>query len=154
MGLLDDVVNAAGAGQAQSNPQSNQMIGHVLDMIKNHPGGISGLVESFKQQGLGGIVSSWIGTSQNQPVSGDQLQAVLGSSQVAALAAKVGISPDQAKTALSQILPQVIDKLSPQGQLPQGNLLEAAMGMLKNKVYAHQIFRSWVPSMQPLKKGE
>lgn len=134
MGFLDDVVNAAGAGQSQSNPQSNQMIGHVLDMIKNHPGGISGLVESFKQQGLGGIVSSWIGTGQNQPVSGDQLQAVLGSSQVAALAAKVGISPDQAKAALSQILPQVIDKLSPQGQLPQGNLLEAAMGMLKNKM--------------------
>lgn len=130
MGLLDDVVNAAGGGQTQSNP----MIGHVLDMIKNHPGGVSGLVESFKQQGLGGIVSSWIGTGQNQPVSGDQLQAVLGSSQVAALAAKVGISPDQAKAALSQILPQVIDKLSPQGQLPQGNPLEAAMGMLKNKM--------------------
>jgi uncharacterized protein YidB (DUF937 family) len=134
MGLLDDVVNAAGCGQTQSNPQSNQMIGHVLEMIKNHPGGVSGLVESFKQQGLGGVVSSWIGTGQNQPVSGDQVQAVLGSSQVAALAAKIGISPDQAKAALSQILPQVIDKLSPQGQLPQGNLLEAAMGMLKNKI--------------------
>ena len=134
MGLLDDVVNTAGGGQTQSNPQSNQMIGHVLEMIKNHPGGVSGLVESFKQQGLGGVVSSWIGTGQNQPVSGDQVQAVLGSSQVAALAAKIGISPDQAKAALSQILPQVIDKLSPQGQLPQGNLLEEAMGMLKNKV--------------------
>ena len=134
MGLLDDVVNAAAGGQGQSNPQSNPMIGHVLDMIKNHPGGVSGLVESFKQQGLGGIVSSWIGTGQNQPVSGDQLQAVLGSSQVAALAAKVGVSPDQVKAALSQMLPQVIDKLSPQGQLPQGNLLEAAMGMLKNKM--------------------
>src|SRR4051812_12397622 len=99
-------------------------------MIKNHPGGVSGLVESFKQQGLGGLVSSWISTGQNQPVSGDQLEAVLGSSQVAALAAKVGVSPDQAKAALSQILPQVIDRLSPQGQLPQGNMLEAAIGML------------------------
>lgn len=129
MGLLDNLMNATSGGQGQNNP----MLGHVLDMIKNHPGGVSGLVESFKQQGLGGLVSSWIGTGQNQPVSGDQLEAVLGSSQVAALAAKIGVSPDQAKAALSQILPQVIDRLSPQGQLPQGNMLDAAIGMLKNK---------------------
>jgi uncharacterized protein YidB (DUF937 family) len=129
MGLLDNLMNAASGGQGQSNP----MLGHVLDMIKNHPGGVSGLVESFKQQGLGGLVSSWIGTGQNQPVSGEQLETVLGSSQVAALAAKVGVSPEQAKAALSQILPQVIDRLSPHGQLPQGNMLEAAIGMLKNK---------------------
>jgi uncharacterized protein YidB (DUF937 family) len=131
MGLLDDVTNAAGGGQGQSN---NPLVGQVLDMLKNHPGGISGLVESFHRNGLGGIISSWIGTGQNQPISGDQLQAVLGSSQVANLAAKLGMSPDQAKSALSQILPQVVDKLSPQGQLPQGGMLEAAMGMLKAKL--------------------
>jgi len=129
MGLLDNLMNAAGGGQNQNS----QMLGHVLDLIKNHPGGVSGLVESFKQQGMGGLVSSWIGTGQNRPVSGDQLEAVLGSSQVAALAAKVGVSPDQAKAALSQILHQVIDRLSPQGQLPQGGMLESAIGMLKNK---------------------
>jgi len=131
MGLLDDVVNAASGGQGQSN---NPMVGQVLDMIKNHPGGITGLVESFHQNGLGGIISSWIGTGQNQPISGDQLQAVLGSSQVANLAAKLGMSPDQAKSAISQILPQVVDKLSPQGQLPQGGMLDTAMGMLKGKL--------------------
>ena len=131
MGLLDDVVNAASGGQGQSN---NPMVGQVLDMIKNHPGGITGLVESFHQNGLGGIISSWIGTGQNQPISGEQLQSVLGSSQVANLAAKLGMSPDQAKSALSQILPEVVDKLSPQGQLPQGGMLDAAMGMLKGKL--------------------
>ena len=133
MGLLDDVVSAAGGGQGQS---SNPMLGQVLDMIKNHPGGISGLVDSFHQNGLGGLVSSWIGTGQNLPISPDQIQSVLGSSQVASLAAKAGISPDQAKAALSTLLPQVMDKLSPNGQLPQGGsgMLEAAMGMLKGKL--------------------
>jgi uncharacterized protein YidB (DUF937 family) len=130
MGLLDDAVNAASGGQGQSNP----MLGHVLDMIKNHPGGIAGLVQSFHQNGLGGIVSSWIGTGQNQPISGDQVESVLGSSQVANLAAKAGVSPEQAKATLSQILPQVMDKLSPNGQLPQGGMLETAMGMLKSKM--------------------
>lgn len=134
MGLLDDVVNAASGGQGQSNPQSSQMIGHVMDMIKNHPGGVTGLVSSFQQNGLGGIVSSWIGTGQNQSISGDQVESVLGSSQVANLAAKAGISPDQAKSALSAILPQVMDRLSPNGQLPQGGTLDAAMGMLKGKL--------------------
>ena len=85
MGLLDDVVNAASGGQGQSN---NPIVGQVLDMIKNHPGGIMGLVESFHQNGLGGIISSWIGTGHNQPISGGQLQAVLGSSQIANLATK------------------------------------------------------------------
>ncbi len=131
MGLLDDVVNAASGGQGQSN---NPIVGQVLDMIKNHPGGITGLVESFHQNGLGGIISSRIGTGQNQPISGDQLQAVLGSSQVAKLATKLGMSPDQAKAALSQILPQMVDELSPQGQLPQGGMLDAAMGMLKGRL--------------------
>jgi uncharacterized protein YidB (DUF937 family) len=130
MGLLDDVVNAASGGQGQSN---NPVVGQVLEMIKNHPGGITGLVESFHQNGLGGIISSWIGTGQNQPISGEQLQSVLGSSQVANLAAKLGMSPDQATSALSQILPEVVDKLSPQGQLPHGGMLDAAMGILKGE---------------------
>jgi uncharacterized protein YidB (DUF937 family) len=134
MGLLDDVVNAAGGGQGQSN--NNPMIGHVLDIIKNHPGGITGLIDSFHQNGLGGLVSSWIGTGQNLPISAEQIQAVLGSSQVANLAAKARISPEQAKAELSKLLPQVMDKLSPNGQLPQGGsgMLEAAMGMLKGKL--------------------
>jgi uncharacterized protein YidB (DUF937 family) len=132
MGLLDDVVNAAGGGQGQSN---NAMLGHVLDMIKNHPGGVTGLIDSFHQNGLGGLVSSWIGTGQNLPISADQIQSVLGSGQIASLAAKAGITPDQASAEISKLLPQVMDKLSPNGQLPQGGgMLEAAMGMLKGKL--------------------
>ena len=130
MGLLDDLSTAVSGGQNQSP----EITGHVLDMIKNHPGGLSGLVQSFQNNGLGSVVSSWISTGQNQPVSGDQLESVLGSSQITALAAKAGISPDQAKAALTQILPQMVDKLSPNGQLPQGGLLESALSMLKNKM--------------------
>lgn len=130
MGILDNLSNAVGGDQNQSS----SLAGHVFDMIKNHPGGIAGLVQSFQNNGMGSIVSSWIGTGQNLPVTGDQVESALGSDKIASLAAKAGISPDQAKSALSQILPQMVDKLSPNGQIPQGGLLESAMGMLRNKL--------------------
>jgi uncharacterized protein YidB (DUF937 family) len=130
MGLLDDVMNAATGG----GNQSNSMLGHVLDMVQNHPGGVSGLVNSLNSGGLGAAVSSWIGTGQNMPVSADAIESALGSGPIANLAAKAGISPDQAKTAISQYLPQIIDKISPNGQMPQGGgLLESALSMLRPK---------------------
>lgn len=130
MGLLDDVMNAATGG---GNQPGGSLLGHVLDMVQNHPGGVSGMVQSLNAGGLGSLVSSWIGTGQNLPVSADQIESALGSGPIADLAAKAGISPDQAKAAISQLLPQVIDKLSPNGQLPQGGLLESALSMLRNK---------------------
>jgi len=121
------------AATGRSDQPGGGLLSHVLDMVQNHPGGVSGMVNSLNTGGLGSIVSSWIGTGQNLPVSADQIESALGSGPIANLAAKAGISPDQAKTALSQLLPQVIDKLSPSGQLPEGNLLESALSMLRGK---------------------
>ena len=75
-----------------------------------------------------------VGTGQNLPVSADQLQHVLGSEQVKEIAAKAGISPDMVTSHLSQLLPMLIDKMTPNGQMPQGgsSILEEGMGMLKN----------------------
>jgi uncharacterized protein YidB (DUF937 family) len=111
---------------------SNPLAAGILEMIHNHPGGISGLVQSFHQQGLGELVNSWISTGQNLPISADQLQQVLGSERVQQLASRVGISPDQAGSQLAQILPTIVDKLTPNGNIEQGNLLEMGMNLLKS----------------------
>ena len=112
---------------------SNPLAAYVMQMINNQPGGLSGLVQQFHDKGLGGVVNSWVGTGQNLPISADQLQHVLGSEQVKELAAKAGISPETATSHLSQLLPMLIDKLTPNGQLPQGSSsLEEGMSMLKN----------------------
>src|SRR5690349_22972438 len=112
---------------------SNPLVSTVMQMINNQPGGLSGLVQQFHDKGLGGVVNSWVGTGQNLPISADQLQHVLGSEQVKELAAKAGISPETATSHLSQLLPMLIDKLTPNGQLPQGSSsLEEGMSMLKN----------------------
>ena len=115
---------------------SNPLAASVMQMINNQPGGLSGLVQQFHDKGLGGLVSSWVSTGPNLPISADQLQNVLGSEQVKELAAKVGISPETASSHLAQLLPMVIDKLTPNGQLPQAStstssMLEAGLDMLK-----------------------
>ncbi|MEN9587323.1 MAG: hypothetical protein RIT15_898 [Pseudomonadota bacterium] len=85
-------------------------------------GGLGGLVGKFEQAGLGNVVSSWIGSGQNLPISADQLQSVLGSDAVAGIAAKLGINPADAMGQLSTMLPSLVDKLTPNGQAPAGGL--------------------------------
>ena len=127
MGLLDNLESMAMNSAAGSNPQAAA----ILQMIQNHPGGLSGLVQSFHSNGLGGLINSWIGTGANQAVSPEQIQQVLGSGPVQALAQKLGISPEQASSTLSQLLPTVMDKLTPNGSLPeQSNLLQMGESFL------------------------
>ena len=131
MGLLDDLENKAVTGILGGS--SNPLATGLLQMINNQPGGLPGLVQSFHDKGLGNLVSSWVGTGQNLPISAEQIQHVLGSEQVKQLAAKAGISPDVAGSSLAQLLPTLVDKLTPNGQMPQhSSLLETGMGLLQS----------------------
>ena len=131
MGLLDNLENQAVTGMLGGS--SNPLASSLLQMIQNQPGGLQGLVQSFHDKGLGGVVSSWVSTGQNLPISADQIHQVLGSDTVKQLAAKAGISPDAAGSSIAALLPAIIDHLTPNGQMPaQGNLMEMAAGVLKN----------------------
>jgi len=131
MGLLDNL-ESQGLGSVLGGNSSSLASG-LLHMIQSQPGGLQGLVQSFHDKGMGGLVSSWISSGPNPPISGDQVHQVLGSDQVKALAAKAGISPDVAGTAIAQILPGLVDKLTPNGSVPDhSNVLEMASTMLKS----------------------
>jgi uncharacterized protein YidB (DUF937 family) len=132
MSFLEDMAGKEVSSMLANS--SNPLASSVMQMINSQPGGLSGLVQQFHDKGLGGLVTSWVGTGQNLPISADQLQHVLGSEQVKELAAKAGISPDMVTSHLSQLLPGLIDKMTPDGQVPQGgsSILEEGMGMLKN----------------------
>jgi uncharacterized protein YidB (DUF937 family) len=131
MGLLDDLENKA--VNSVLGGSSNPLATGLLQAINNHPGGLPALLQSFHDKGLGSIASSWVGTGQNLPITADQIQHVLGSDQVKQLAAKAGISPDAAGASLAQLLPTLIDKLTPNGQIPQhASLLETGMGLLQS----------------------
>jgi uncharacterized protein YidB (DUF937 family) len=131
MGLLDNLEDQA-LGKVLGG-SSNSLASGLLQMIQNQPGGLQGLVQSLHDKGMGGLVSSWISSGPNPPISADQVHQVLGSDQVKALAAKAGISPDIAGAAIAQILPGLVDKLTPNGSVPDhSNVLEIASSILKN----------------------
>jgi len=131
MSLLDLAGQFLGGGQQGGNAT---LMSTVLQMVNNHPGGLPGLLSAFQQQGLGGVVNSWIGTGANEPVAPQQVQNVVGDSQIEDVAAKLGISKDDASAKIAQLLPGIIDHLTPNGQVPGNgsNLLEMGEGLLKN----------------------
>ncbi|AIO42940.1 DUF937 domain-containing protein [Burkholderia sp. AU19243] len=124
MGLLDIVGGLIG-GQAGGNSQS-ALITTALEFINNQPGGLNGLIEKFKAGGAGDIIGSWVGTGENQPISPDTLQNVLGSDVVGSLASKVGIDPAQASSILAQVLPHVVNHATPNGEVPAGGQVDTS----------------------------
>ena len=130
MGLLDSI---AGAVMGKLGGTEGGMAQIALDMFNQH-GGLNGVLEKLKSSGLGDQVASWVGTGENQAVSPDQITSALGSSQIAELAAKFGITPDILSGQLAQHLPDVINKLTPHGEVPidgDSNLLTSVLGMFK-----------------------
>lgn len=115
MGLLDSILSAV-SGKADSSGRVNALIG-IFGGLLAQSGGLQGLANKFSQAGQGGAFSSWVGTGENRPVSGDQIEKVLGSEQINALAAKIGVNPAQASQLLAEYLPKIVDKLTPEGKL-------------------------------------
>lgn len=108
MGLFDGMLGGViGAGMATV----------VGDLIEKH-GGVQGMVSEFQSKGLGGAVQSWIGTGENQAISADQVHQALGPDTISQLAAKLGIPQNELTAKLSQVLPQAIDHLTPNGTVP------------------------------------
>jgi uncharacterized protein YidB (DUF937 family) len=134
MGLLDSVMGALG-GNGGGN---HAMLDAVMQLLSNQGGngGLAGLVQAFQQNGLGEHIASWISTGQNLPISPDQIRAALGSGQLGQIAAQLGMNESQAAGGLADLLPQVIDKLTPNGQLPQGDdLMAQGLELLKGKLF-------------------
>jgi uncharacterized protein YidB (DUF937 family) len=137
MGILDTVLGvlksqAASSSAAPAAGGSGDLLSSVIGMITDpQSGGLSGLVEKIAAGGLADQVASWVGKGENLPISAEQIQEVLGSSFVQGLAAKMGINTNDVAGSLAGMLPQIIDKLTPDGQVPADNkLLETGLAGL------------------------
>ena len=115
MGLLDSILGAVNK-QTEASGGASPLIG-ILGGLLEQSGGLQGLMNKFAQRGQGDTFSSWVGVGENQPISGDQIQKVLGSEQINALAARMGVDPTQASHFLAEYLPKVVDKLTPAGRV-------------------------------------
>jgi uncharacterized protein YidB (DUF937 family) len=109
MGMLDGLLGGiVGAG----------MVSVVNDILEKH-GGVQGVVSEFEQNGLGATVKSWVGTGPNQPISADDVHKVLGPDLLQQLSEKSGLSVQDLAQRLSHVLPQAVDKLTPNGAVPK-----------------------------------
>ncbi len=124
MGLLDSLIGALGQTPGGTGGGNIDLIRAVVGMLGNdsQSGGLGGLVSKFAQHGMGDVINSWIGTGQNQAIGAEQLSNVLGNDAIADLAQKFGLSNGDMAGKLSQMLPQIVDHLTPHGQVPQGGL--------------------------------
>jgi uncharacterized protein YidB (DUF937 family) len=111
MSLLDNLIGSALSAVAGDKAPA-------LSQLLKDNGGVSGLAEKFRNGGLGATFSSWVSTGANQLASPQQIEAVLGNAQVQAFAKLLGIDTAQASDFLAKTLPQLIDKLTPDGTLP------------------------------------
>jgi uncharacterized protein YidB (DUF937 family) len=117
MGWLDSVIGALGQAGAGGGGQPDLMK-IVSALMGPDGGGLNGLLAQLQQAGLGDAVASWVSTGQNLPVSAEQLQGALGNDTLSSLARQFGLSGDNLAGPLSQLLPQVVDRLTPNGELP------------------------------------
>jgi len=133
MSLMNDVLGAIGMSNNHPEAQQHQsLMGSLMAMLgHSSSGGLSGLLQKLQAGGLGGAVQSWIGTGQNQAISPDQLQGALGDTQLQELARKAGLSPQQTSSGLASILPALVDKLSPNGQLHDQSTLSKMLSSLQ-----------------------
>jgi len=118
MGLFDALAKQAIGSLLGGNSNSQ---GELLSGLLNQAGGISGLMGKFDHAGLKDTFSSWVGTGENKAIQPDQLQQILGSDVVAGLAGKVGLDVKTVLPLLSQFLPQIVDKLTPNGAVEETN---------------------------------
>jgi uncharacterized protein YidB (DUF937 family) len=130
MSLFDTIGSLL--GKADNSPVSVPEA--LVAALGSHEGGLGGLVQKFEAAGLGGVISSCVGTGENQAVAPDALHGILGSDVVQQIAAKTGVPIDQLLPQIAQHLPGIVDGMTPDGKLPStGSLLDAGLAFLRGK---------------------
>jgi len=115
MGLFDSILGAV-SGKSGTSDEASPLIGIVGGLLAQS-GGLQGLASKFSQNGQGNAFQSWVGMGENQAISSNQIQNVLGSEQVSAIATRMGVDPAVASTFLAEYLPKIVDKLTPAGKI-------------------------------------
>lgn len=141
MGLLDDlgkeVMNralggttaagaSAGAGAGTTEVNWMQLGISLLEKF----GGLDALMAKFQQKGFGDLIASWVGKGRNLPISADQIMEVLGKRNVQDVASQAGTDAATAAQGIAQVLPRLIDKLTPDGQPVGADVLQQGIQAL------------------------
>jgi uncharacterized protein YidB (DUF937 family) len=119
MGLLDGLMGSL-MGGAMGGAQESPLLRMALQVLQQN-GGVAGVLDKFRQGGYADQAASWQSTGDNMPISGGALQEVLGSGAIGQIAQQLGLSHGDAAGGLAQVLPQLIDKFTPGGEVPENH---------------------------------
>ncbi|MBD9643421.1 DUF937 domain-containing protein [Pantoea sp. PNT02] len=120
MGLLDDLAGSLGNSNGSGQGNQMQQLMAIWNWVQEQ-GGVEVLLQKFQQGGLGQVLNSWLGSGSNMSIDGGEIQNALGNDQLQSLADKLGTDVQGASGTLAALMPQVIDKLSPQGHIKTSN---------------------------------
>lgn len=137
MGLLDGLLGSVMGGMfggVQQQQPMNPLLAIALQMLQQN-GGLQGMLSRFQQAGYGQQAQSWIGTGQNMPIDAGALSQIFGQGQLGQIAQQLGVSREEAAGQLAQTLPQVVDEMTPQGQIPadHGDLVSRTLAILQQQ---------------------
>ncbi len=122
---------AGGAGGGLGGMLGGMLGGGQANVSAPNMGGLGGILDAFQKGGLGHIADSWVSQGDNMPVTGDQVSEVFGNDKISAMASQLGMSHGDVSGGLAQILPQLVDRVTPNGQVPQDhNMLQDALSGL------------------------
>lgn len=124
----------AGATQAGTGVQPG--LGGLLGSLLGGSGGLADLIAGFERAGFGGQAQSWVGRGANQALPADAIEQVFGRGGLAEIARRAGVSEADASRGLSQLLPEVVDRVTPDGQVPQADALVASVEALRRRLDA------------------
>ncbi|MGE5622237.1 MAG: YidB family protein [Bacillota bacterium] len=122
---IDRTAASVGGNQQPFAPDARtRLIQATLALLADNGqnGGLHGLREHFQEAGLGNVLSSWIGTEENVPITPIQIQEALGDGHLQQIAEEAGLSEDETARQLSELLPEMVDALTPAGYIPRGGL--------------------------------
>ena len=136
MGLFDQLAQTATSMLGQGGGKNDQLLQVVTQLLGKDSsiGGLNGLIQTFQKSGLSEIVNSWVSTGANLPISSEQIKQGLGSHLLQQLSAGTGLSQEACSSQLSSLLPSLVDKLTPEGKVPESNLLEQGLSLLRGKL--------------------
>ena len=134
MAVLDDLMGESGIGELiRKNPQ---VLSAALSLLSSRQGsigpseGLGGLIGAFGKRGLGDVMASWISTGTNRGINPGQVADVLGQDALSQFSQHAGVSSNDAGSLLAGLLPVLIDRLTPAGEVPQSSALEGSLGSL------------------------
>ena len=135
MGMLDGLIGNAIGGMLGHGGQAQSPLLQVALQLLQQNGGVEGLLDKFRQGGYADQAQSWQSTGENLPVSGGALQEVLGSGAIGQIAQQLGMSHGETAGGLAQVLPQLIDQFTPNGEVPDNHedIVAQALAMLSQK---------------------